>query len=342
MHWAKNRGEGAMTEADKQESRPHWASKKERGVYWGLRFMLFIYRILGKRVFSVLLIPIIAYFFLFVPTAREASRTFLNRVYAAPRGQKVFSKKPGLRQTFHHFLCFGGSILDSFSAWAGLISSQDIIFEDLERFQKVKEAGRGGVFISSHLGNMEVCRALGQKVLGLKLNVLVHTKHSENFNRLMHETNKNSAISVIEVTDFGPDTAMMLSNKVSKGEFVVIVGDRIPVGPSERITFVNFFGKPAPFPQGPFILAALLKCPVYSIFCMKSEGLYNVLFERLAQSIEMPRTNREEVLEKWLSRYAERLEDYCLRDPYQWYNFFDFWSQSNQVTIDNQKSDSTH
>lgn len=312
----------------------HWASLEERGVYLGLRFMLFTYRLLGRGGFSVLLFPVIAYFFLFDGAARRASSAFLARVHNDPRGQKTLGEKPGLRQSFRHFRCFGEAILDKLAAWAGDIPSQDLIYENLERFQEVERAGRGGVLIASHLGNMEVCRALGQQVLDLKINALVHTKHSANFNRLMREMNPDSAVSVIQVTEVGPETAIMLAEKVSKGEFIVIVGDRTPVEKSTRVTWAPFLGKLAPFPQGPFILAALLKCPVQMIFCIKRAGQYHVHFEPLAESIEMPRGNRNEVLELWITRYAGRLENYCLQNPYQWFNFFDFWNQAGTVVPD--------
>jgi predicted LPLAT superfamily acyltransferase len=150
----------------------------------------------------------------------------------------------------------------------------------------------------------------------------------------MREMNPDSTVSVIQVTEVGPETAMMLAEKVSKGEFIVIVGDRTPVEKSTRITWAPFLGKLAPFPQGPFILAALLKCPVQMIFCIKRAGHYHVLFEPLAEAIEMPRGNRNMVLGHWITRYAERLENYCLQDPYQWFNFFDFWGQAGTVAPD--------
>ncbi|HET7594731.1 MAG TPA: acyltransferase, partial [Stellaceae bacterium] len=80
--------------------------------------------------------------------------------------------------------------------------------------------------------------------------------------------------------------------------------------------------------QGPYVLAHLLGCPVYLMFCLREGGRYRVYFERFADRIELPRRGKEAALADLAARYARRLEAYCLRDPFQWYNFFDFWAEA--------------
>lgn len=64
---------------------------------------------------------------------------------------------------------------------------------------------------------------------------------------------------MIPVSHIGPETAIMLRQKLDAGEWVAIVGDRTAVnrqrGGSRRVIWSEFLGKPAPFPQGPFVLA---------------------------------------------------------------------------------------
>jgi predicted LPLAT superfamily acyltransferase len=79
------------------------------------------------------------------------------------------------------------------------------------------------------------------------------------------------------------------------------------------------------FPQGPFILATLLKCPVYTLFCLKQQGRQVIYFDHFSDMLTFPRKTREQVLQQTIQRYAERLEHYCLMEPLQWFNFFDFW-----------------
>ena len=49
--------------------------------------------------------------------------------------------------------------------------------------------------------------------------------------------------------------------------------------------------------------------------------------DKLADRLELPRATRSEDLRKVVQEYAALLEQHCLRVPYQWYNFFDFWQE---------------
>ena len=320
-----------MSEAGRPQQAGHWARIEERGVYAGLRMMLWTYRVLGRRGFALLLYPVIGYFFVFGMEARRASRAFLSRVYADPRGRETLCHSPGWRQSFRHFFSFGEAVLDKLAAWAGEIGEEDFVYENRAIFDDLRNSGRGGLLIASHLGNMEVCRALGQLSLGLKLNVLVHTKHAPNFNRLLNRVGPESSVSLIQTTEVDPATAMMLYDRIAQGEFVVIVGDRTPVNQSSRYSWASFLGQPAPFPHGPFILAAILECPVQLIFCLKRADRYHIIFEHFSELIVIPRRKRAEILDHYTSRYAARLEHYCATDPYKWFNFFDFWNQAGTL-----------
>lgn len=316
------------------DSATHWARIEERGVYAGLGAMLWIYRVFGRFGFLLLLYPVIGYFFVFGGEARRASRVFLSRVYGHPTGAKSFGSVPGWRQSFRHFLAFGDAILDKLAAWSGEIGDRDISYHNREIFDALRESNQGGLLIASHLGNMEVCRALGELSLGLKLNVLVHTRHAAKFNRLLQRVSPESSISLIQTTEVDPGTAIMLQDRISEGEFVIIVGDRTPVTGAGRTSWTPFFGEPAPFPQGPYILASLLKCPVLLIFCLKRTDGYHIIFEPFADEIRVPRRDRVAALENWTARYAKRLEHYCATDPHQWFNFFDFWRQAEKMPFD--------
>ena len=83
----------------------------------------------------------------------------------------------------------------------------------------------------------------------------------------------------------------MLRDKLAAGEHVAIVADRVSVRHMERSLRAPFLGRPAPFPEGPFVLASLLECPVYLLFCLKIDGRYRVFLEPFADPLVLPRSD---------------------------------------------------
>jgi predicted LPLAT superfamily acyltransferase len=106
----------------------------------------------------------------------------------------------------------------------------------------------------------------------------------------------------------------------------VIAADRNAVR-GGRTVKAPFLGAPADFPQGPWILAALMGAPVFLIFCIKEQGVYHIYYEPFAEQLALPRSGREAAVAELAARYAARLEHYCRKDPYQWFNFFSYWQK---------------
>ena len=112
---------------------------------------------------------------------------------------------------------------------------------------------------------------------------------------------------------------------VAAGELVGTMGDR--VGADGKAVEVPFLGAPASFPTGPYLLAAALGCPVYLGFGLYHEpNRYALYCEPFAERVVLPRATRAEAVAGYVARYAARLEHYCRLAPYNWFNFYDFWS----------------
>lgn len=300
----------------------HWAQIQESGTLLGIRFMFLVYRWFGRWLFGLLLYPVIAYFYLSKKVARQASEEFLTRV----RQHGGLPQHESLRrQSFRHFLQFGRSLLDKLAAWTGAFRVADVTFHNREDFVHMASQGRGALAIVSHLGNIEVCRALADESRRVKLNILVHTRHAENFNQMMNKLDKNNYLNLIQVTEMSPATAIVLQEKLQAGEIVVIAGDRIPVN-GGRQTTANFLGAPALFPEGPYLLASVLQCPVYLMFCHRTASGYEMIFEHFADRIRLARGQRQHDLNQWVQKYADRLAHYALQFPLQWSNFYPFWA----------------
>ena len=305
-----------------REPSRHWAAMAERGLYWGLRFCSGAYWLFGRRGCLLVMAPIVLYFYLTGAERRRASLAFLERV----RRQSNTPGRPTLLDGYRHFLSFAARALDTFIAWTGGMPAGAMVRADGGLFDVAAADGRGALFIASHLGNAELSRALLDARTRARITVLVHTRHAEHYNRVLGEFCPEAAVNTRQVTELGPETAIELKERVDRGEWVVVVGDRTPVGGGRRVSRVPFLGAEASFSQGPYILAALLECPVYLLFCLRDGHVHRVYAETLADRIVLPRREREVALHGWAAKFAGRLEHYCLKAPLQWFNFFDFWA----------------
>jgi predicted LPLAT superfamily acyltransferase len=145
----------------------------------------------------------------------------------------------------------------------------------------------------------------------------------------MEEACDDFTVNLLQVQDMGPDMAIILKEKIDKGEWLVIVGDRTPPSENGRVVPVDFLGMRAAFAVGPVLLATVLECPVYLFFCVKKNGRYSVEFEKFADKIELPRQTRAYAMQEWVQRYARRLGEHAMAAPLQWFNFFDIWQQAS-------------
>jgi predicted LPLAT superfamily acyltransferase len=307
---------------------PHWAEMNESTFLAGMRLMFWICRIFGRWPARVLLYPVLLWYMITKRAARVASSDYIGRL-------KTRGGAPGVKLTvLRHFASFAESVLDKMLLWSGLFETDLVEFHGHEQIIAQIASQRGGLLICCHLGNLELCRVLSRRRPGLKLTLLIHTKHAEKFNRLLARLDPDSQLNLMQVTELTPATAILLSEKISQGEFVAIAGDRIPVSPNPRVALAGFLGAPAPFPVGPYILAGLLRCPVYLLFTVRIGRRSEIHFELFRESIHLPRKGRDEALAGLVAAYAVRLEHFCRRAPLQWFNFYDFWRLPKTDTTD--------
>ena len=303
----------------------HWAQINECSFIAGIYLLFWIIRVFGRLPLRAALYPVVLWYMMTRPTARAASKDYLRRL--AESGGQVFFK-PGAFSVFRHFACFAESLLEKMLLWSGLYQTDQVKFVGKELIMAQIAAQSGGLLICCHLGNLELGRFLSKQLPGLKLTVLIHTKHAQRFNQLLAHLDPASQVDLMQVTELSPATAIVLARKLAQGEFVAIAGDRIPVSPNPRVALAEFFGATAPFPIGPYILASLFRCPVYLMFSTSHGPTAEIHFELFHQSIRLPRIGRDQALARLAAEYARRLEYFCRRAPLQWFNFYDFWSLS--------------
>lgn len=293
----------------------HWAAINEASFVAGMRLLFWVCRAFGRWPFRLVLYPVLLWYVATQPRARRASSGYLARA-GAPSG---------LAGVVRHFGAFAEAILDKMLLWGGRFDFERVRLDGAAPLLETARRGQGALLVCAHLGNLDLCRALSLRTPGLRVTVLVHTKHAQAFNAMLGKLDPRSQLNLLQVTDMGPAMAMDLSERIARGEFIVIAGDRVPVADRPRVALAPFLGQPAAFPVGPYVMAAVLGCPMYAMFATRDGAGHAIHFELLRERVTLPRRGREEALAGLAAQYAARLEHHVRRTPMEWFNFYDFW-----------------
>ncbi|MCW4153171.1 glycosyl transferase [Halomonas sp. 18H] len=298
----------------------HWASIGERGSVIGMTLMVAIQRYLGRWPFRIVLWPVILWYFVMHGTARRASQAYLQRLDPSLR-QRPLARR---WQSYQHFLAFGDTLMDKVAAWSGDIPDEKLAGKGIEHFVAAIDGGRGGLILVAHHGNLDVVNALTERHPTLKLTVMMHTRNARKFNALLERVTGRPRPPIMEVSEITPATAQTLAEHVQAGGFVVIAADRMPLS-GERTQRLDFLGDKALFPEGPFWLAALLRCPLYALACVREDGHFRIDFDTIGDTQQLPRRQRDTWITEAMQRHADHLAERVRRHPLQWFNFYPFW-----------------
>jgi predicted LPLAT superfamily acyltransferase len=298
---------------------PQWLAQAERSNIFALRTLVWITSVLGRRVGQWLLYPICLYFILFSVKARDGSKQYLARALRRPAT---------LRDVYRHYLTFATVALDRVFLLSDRFDLFDIRSFGHEPLLNLVDNGRGALLLGAHIGSFEMLRAIGEKRRGVTVRMLMFEDIARKLNAVLHAINPNFKMNIIGLGKL--DSMLKIGEHLDVGELVGMLGDRA-ISETGQVK-VNFFGQDAEFPDAPFRLAAMLKCPVIMMVGLYQGGnRYDLYFEQLVEGGAVDRINRERVIQSWQRRYVERLEHYCRLAPYNWFNFYDFWNGENKT-----------
>lgn len=305
----------------------HWSELGESTFVGGTWFLYAVYRVLGRWPFRLCLYPVVMVYWLARPVARRASLQYLRRLHAA---EGVFERVPGAWHSLRHFACFAETLLDKMLAIGGRYDRNRVTLTGQQAMLAASQAGQGGVIVTAHMGCLELMQVAAGWREGLRVTILVHTAHAQRFNRILARLNPHAGVRLMQVTDFSPSTAMMLADRVAAGEFICIAGDRVPVH-GDRIAHAEFLGHRVELPAGPYLVAAVLRCPVWLLGCLHADGGYHARIQPFADRIELPRGDRQAGLDAHAGGFARWLTASVRESPYDWFNFFPFWDTARHA-----------
>lgn len=179
--------------------------------------------------------------------------------------------------------------------------------------------GAGLVLWTAHVGNWEFASRL-LELHGRPVNVARLVETGNAAEAMLRDLMVNPNLRVVDLND--PLASIRLLHALRNNEIVAIQGDRIHR--AEAGVAVPFFGRPARFPVGPFLLACASGAPLLPGLVVRTGWLrYRVVLGEPIAVSGVP--NRQQAVQQALNEAVAFLERQ-LRSWYtQWLNFYDFW-----------------
>jgi predicted LPLAT superfamily acyltransferase len=186
----------------------------------------------------------------------------------------------------------------------------EVAVTNVHIFERAIAAGRGCLLLGSHLGSFELLGVVGGMDHQLAINMVMNLEESPGMRDLFVGPGYVIPYKVIPLGR--PDSMLRVKECLDRGEVVGMLADRVYGG--EATQELPFLGLAARFSLSPFRLARIIGAPTVMAFGLFRGGRrYEIVF----QALDVPEP----------TPYAAILEEQARRSPYNWFNFYDFWSE---------------
>jgi len=290
---------------------------RTRGGLFGYKFFVFIISKLGLSFAYFFLKFVALYFLLSASKARKSIFKFYRTTFK-------YSKLRSHIYVYKNYCKFGEVLVDKIALLSGTNKKFTFDFDGEGYLNQLAEKKTGGILVTSHVGNWEIAGQLLERI-NTKVNILVfdgeHEKIKNYLNGVMEKR-----IGFIYINQDLSHVELM-KRAFENNEIIAINADRYIQG--NKIVKVDFFGKKAGFPIGPFYMAGRYDVPVIFSFGMK-ETKYHYHFYASPPKKVLNFNNlkkRDESINNIVKEYAEHLENIVKKYPLQWFNYYNFWKE---------------
>src|SRR5215470_7898544 len=183
----------------------------------------------------------------------------------------------------------------------------------VEGLERLAGLSGGLISLTAHVGNWELAGRLLAGRTARTTHVVVAPDEARDLERWVRRNGEG----VRFVSRSRPTVSLELLAALRRGEVVGVQGDRA-LGTKGDVE-VPFFGRPARFPLGPFLLSSGIGVPLLPAFClMDAQYRYAV---KIFEPFTAARGEEEAAARTWVAA----LEAIVREHPTQWFNFFDIW-----------------
>ena len=189
-----------------------------------------------------------------------------------------------------------------------------------EHLLAARDAGRGAILLTAHVGNFEIGGFFLQAV-GLKVAVVYLPDPSPVVER--DRTAARDRLGIRSIPLVSELSAVKVLRSLEEGYFVAIQGDRDYGGTGRKLPFL---GREVSFPVGPFRIAAAAGVPLLPVFVLRGEGgRYRTVVEPPIRVDAARRGERDDAERRAMTEFVSILERTIGENPAPWYAFARFW-----------------
>ena len=286
-----------------------WQGKTD-GTSWMHNGLVAVMRVVPLRLmYGFIALFVVPFYFLFSKGRRPMFHFFRKRLGYAPMMAFCW--------TYRNFRRFSQVILDRFSMYAGRKFEFEI--DNYHLYQECAAAEPGFLILSAHVGSYE---SAGYTLVATKkrYNAIVFSGEAESVMRNRQKMFDETNIRMIPVKD-DMSHIFLMNSALDNGESVSIPADRVVEG--QRTVTCDFFGCPAEFPLGPFVLAAQRDVAVLTIHVLKeSVKKYHIFIEQIQGQGNTIREKAADIARQYVASIETVLRKY----PEQWFNYYEFWN----------------
>jgi len=291
---------------------PSWRGTSS-GNKLGYSIFITVLRKMGVVPAYALLRLVSVYYFLF---ARNSSKHILYYF----RKRLGYSWWKSLGALYQNYYSFGQSLIDKIAIMSGMSNRFSFDFDGEDHMHKMVSLQKGGLLLSSHIGNWEAAGHLLER-LNTTINVVMFDGEHQKIKDYLTSVTGEKKAHVIVIRD---DLSHIyeINEALQNNELVCMHADRFVEG--NKTLSVNFLGKPACFPAGPFVLATQFKVPVCYVFAMKEGIMHYHFYSTPIQQYDY--SDKKAAISHMLTDFAAAMEKRVRQYPEQWYNYYDFWN----------------
>lgn len=266
---------------------------------------------------------IIALVMFLYPAPKRAIASNLSRILGAPADSSRVRR--AVREMLRHFAFYWVDLF-RFPQLPPERLRELVVDADrhaLDRLVELRDGGRRVVLMTAHLGNWELGSVLGGQA-GLPLAVIYVRDAFDAAERYRSLLRGRGDVVEIPIRPEERLASLPVLRAFEQGRIVALQGDR---DFNDRGVEAPFFGAPASFPLGPFLLARMTGAALVPVFIAYTPELRFAV--EVGEPIDVERSaDRELDARRALERWLPVLEAAVRRWPTQWYTFYDFWAAS--------------